>query len=169
MVQDAWRAYLELALGLTKASKKKATKIAKRLVDESGAKAGQAQAIAEELISNSLANREAVAKLVRYEIDRALGRVGLATADEVTELTERVQELERKLRTAETRAEPTASSTTTGAARTTTAARPRSTTPRKATKSTTSASTATTAATLAKKTVRKAASTQTPAKKASRG
>ncbi|WP_412542857.1 hypothetical protein R8Z50_10360 [Longispora sp. K20-0274] len=99
-VQDAVRAYLELALGLTEASKKKATKIAKKLVAESGAKAGQAQSVAEELITTSLANREAVGKLVRYELDRALGRVGLATAEEVAELTDRVQELERKLRAA---------------------------------------------------------------------
>ncbi|WP_018353205.1 phasin family protein [Longispora albida] len=100
-MQEAWRAYLELALGLTEASKKKAMKVARKLVAESGSKAGQAQAIAEELISTSLANREAVGKLVRYELDRALGRVGLATAEEVAELTERVQDLERKLRAAE--------------------------------------------------------------------
>ncbi|GIG62850.1 hypothetical protein Lfu02_72220 [Longispora fulva] len=99
-MQDAVRAYLELALGLTEASKKKAAKIAKKLVAESGAKAGHAQSVAEELITTSLANREAVGKLVRYELDRALGRVGLATAEEVAELTDRVQELERKLRAA---------------------------------------------------------------------
>src|SRR5262245_10516539 len=105
MVQEAWRAYLELALGLTEASKKKAMKVAKKLVAESGAKAGHAQAVAEELINSSLANREAIGKLVRYELDRTLGRVGLATAEEVAELTERVHQLERKLRAAEAKLE----------------------------------------------------------------
>ena len=42
-------------------------------------------------------------KLVRFEVDRALGVVGLATADEVNELTNRVRDLERQLREAETR------------------------------------------------------------------
>lgn len=102
-MQDAVRAYLELALGLTETSRKKAMKIAKQLVAESGAKAGQVQAVAEELISTSLANREAVTRLVRYELDRALGRVGLATTEEVGDLTSRLQELERKLRAAEAR------------------------------------------------------------------
>ncbi len=102
-MQDAVRAYLELALGLTETSRKRAMKIAKQLVSESGAKAGQVQSVAEELISTSLANREALTRLVRYEMDRALGRVGLATTDEVADLTSRLQELERKLRAAEAR------------------------------------------------------------------
>ncbi len=48
----------------------------------------------------ALANREALTKLVRFEVDRALGAVGLATADEVAELTRRVHDLERQLREA---------------------------------------------------------------------
>ena len=35
--------------------------------------------------------------LVGYEVDRALGRIGLASADEVTALTERVRALEAQL------------------------------------------------------------------------
>lgn len=99
---EAWRAYLELALGLTEASRKKAQKAAKRLVGKGGATAGQLQAMAEELVATSVANREALTKLVRFEVDRALGKVGLATADEVADLTARVRELEEELRTAKT-------------------------------------------------------------------
>jgi polyhydroxyalkanoate synthesis regulator phasin len=98
--QEAWRAYLELALGVTEASRKKAQKVAKRLAGKGGATAQQLQSLADNLVSTSLANREALTKLVRFEVDRALGAVGLATADEVAELQRRVQELERQVGTA---------------------------------------------------------------------
>ncbi|MFG3715615.1 phasin family protein [Micromonospora sp. NPDC047730] len=101
-MQDAWRAYLELAMGLTEAPRKKAQDAVRRLVGSGGATAGQLQALAEELVSTGAANREALTKLVRFEVDRALGAVGLATADEVAELTRRVHELERQLREART-------------------------------------------------------------------
>ncbi|MDG4809301.1 hypothetical protein O7634_21350 [Micromonospora sp. WMMD1120] len=99
-MQDAWRAYLELAMGLTEAPRKKAQDVARRLVGSGGATAAQLQALGEELVSTSAANREALTKLVRFEVDRALGAVGLATADEVAELTRRVRDLERQLREA---------------------------------------------------------------------
>ncbi|MFG1780666.1 hypothetical protein ACGFIG_30100 [Micromonospora sp. NPDC049048] len=99
-MQDAWRAYLELAMGLTEAPRKKAQDAVRRVVGSGGATAAQLQTLAEELVSTSAANREALAKLVRFEVDRALGAVGLATADEVAELTRRVHELERELRDA---------------------------------------------------------------------
>src|SRR5262249_43311129 len=54
----------------------------------------------EDLLKTSAANREAVTKLVRFELDRALGAVGLATADEVATLNARVRELEAQLRVA---------------------------------------------------------------------
>ncbi|WP_428966476.1 phasin family protein [Micromonospora fluostatini] len=101
-MQDAWRAYLELAMGLTEAPRKRAQDVARRLVGSGGATAAQLQALAEELVSTGAANREALTKLVRFEVDRALGAVGLATADEVAELTRRVHELERQLREART-------------------------------------------------------------------
>jgi polyhydroxyalkanoate synthesis regulator phasin len=99
-MQDAWRAYLELALGLTEASRKKAQKVAKKLVGKGGVTAAQLQSLAEDLVSTSLANREALSKLVRFEVDRTLGRVGLATAEEVADLTARVRDLEEELRQA---------------------------------------------------------------------
>ncbi|WP_018253075.1 phasin family protein [Salinispora mooreana] len=99
-MQDAWRSYLALAMGLTEAPRRKAQETARRLVGTGGATAVQLQAFAEELVSTSAANRAALTKLVRFEVERALGAVGLATADEVTELTRRVRELERQLREA---------------------------------------------------------------------
>lgn len=96
-MQDAWRAYLELALGLTEASRKKAQEVAKELVGRGEATASQVQSFVDEMLSTSRANREGLVRLVRYEVDRALGAVGLATADEVAELTGRLRELERRL------------------------------------------------------------------------
>ncbi|MEO3780076.1 hypothetical protein ABGB16_25280 [Micromonospora sp. B11E3] len=105
-MQDAWRAYLGLAMGLTEAPRKKAQEVVRRAVGSGGATAAQLQALAEELVSTGLANREALTKLVRLEVDRALGAVGLATADEVAELSRRVRELERQLREARTAPPP---------------------------------------------------------------
>src|SRR3954447_24381270 len=101
---DAWRAYLEMALGLTETPRKRAQKAVGDLVNRGGATAGQVQGLVEDLMSAGMANREALTNIVRYEVDRALGVVGLATAEEVTELTSRVRDLEKQLRVAQARA-----------------------------------------------------------------
>jgi polyhydroxyalkanoate synthesis regulator phasin len=100
MRQDAWRAYLEMALGVTEASRKKAVKAARKLVGRSDFPADQIQGLADDLLRASAANREAVTRIVRTELDRALGAVGLAKADELAELRTRVRELEEQLRLA---------------------------------------------------------------------
>jgi polyhydroxyalkanoate synthesis regulator phasin len=97
MQQEAWRTYLQLALGVSEASRRKATAAARDLVGRGGATAEQVQALAEDLVRTGLANREALLTLVRYELERALGRVGLATTDQVAELAARVRDLERQL------------------------------------------------------------------------
>jgi polyhydroxyalkanoate synthesis regulator phasin len=149
-MQDAWRAYLELAFGLTEASKKKAKKTAKELAGKGGATAAQLQSLAEDLLSASRANREALARLVRYEVDRAVGAVGLATAEEVAELNNRIRDLEQRAR--EPQSQPTAT-TSTAAPRT---AAPRTTAPR------TTVRKAVAKKTVAKKTVaKKTAATKT--------
>src|SRR3954466_9096218 len=98
---DAWRAYLEMALGLTETPRKRAQKAVGDLVNRGGATAAQLQGLVEDLLSTGLANREALTNIVRYEVDRALGLVGLATAEEVSDLTGRVRDLERRLRDAQ--------------------------------------------------------------------
>nr|WP_221380199.1 hypothetical protein [Actinoplanes polyasparticus] len=101
---DAWRAYLEMALGLTEVPRKRAQKVVGDVVNRGGATAAQLQGLVDDLLSAGMANREALTNIVRYEVDKALGVVGLATAEEVTELTTRVRDLERQLRDAESRA-----------------------------------------------------------------
>jgi polyhydroxyalkanoate synthesis regulator phasin len=94
---DAWHAYVELALGLTDTSRKKAMKIVQQVAGKGGATAEQLQ----DLVNQGMANREAMTRMIRVELDRALGRVGLATMDEVDELSRRVRELETELRVAQ--------------------------------------------------------------------
>ena len=111
-MKDALKGYLALASGLTEVTRKKATSAAKALVAQGEATAGQVSGLADDLLSQSKSNREALTALVRFEVDKALGRVGLASADEVTELTARVRQLEGQLREA---TKPTAAATTTRA------------------------------------------------------
>ena len=109
-MQDAWRAYLELALGLTEAPRKRAQDAARRPCRTAAARPPRnCRRSAEELLSTGAANREALTKLVRFEWASTgrSARCGLAkTADEVAELTPRVRDLERQLREAEPRAGP---------------------------------------------------------------
>jgi polyhydroxyalkanoate synthesis regulator phasin len=102
-MQEALRTYLELAMGLTEASRKKVKKVVKDAAGRGGATAEQLKTLTTDLMATNSANREALAKLVKFEVDRALGVVGLATADEVGDLTSRVRDLEQQLREAEGR------------------------------------------------------------------
>lgn len=97
-MKDALKGYLALASGLTEVTRQRATSAAKALVAQGEATAGQVSGLADDLVSQSRSNREAVAALVKYEVDRALGLVGLASSDEVGELTARVRALETAVR-----------------------------------------------------------------------
>jgi polyhydroxyalkanoate synthesis regulator phasin len=99
-MQDALKTYLAMANGLTEVSRKRAKAAAKKLVKQGGATVEQVQALTEDLLSTSSANRESLTTLVRYEVDRALGLVGLATVEEVENLTARIHDLEAQLRNA---------------------------------------------------------------------
>jgi polyhydroxyalkanoate synthesis regulator phasin len=96
-VRDALKSYLALAGGVTDVTRQRALAAAKALVAQGEATAEQVTTLAEELLSQSRQNREAVVSLVGFEVDRALGRVGLASTDEVTALTERVRALETQV------------------------------------------------------------------------
>ena len=78
-------------------------KAVKDAVGKGNATADQVRAMTTDLVATNSANREALTKLVKFEVDRALGVVGLATAEEVAQLTTRVRDLERALREAEMR------------------------------------------------------------------
>lgn len=96
-VRDALKSYLALAGGVTELTRQRAVAAAKALVAQGEATAEQVSALAEDLLTQTRQNREAVVALVGFEVDRALNRVGLASADELTALTERVRTLESRL------------------------------------------------------------------------
>lgn len=168
MQQDAWRTYLELALGLTEKPRKRAKQAIDTLAAQSGASVDQLRSMTEELVETSVANREAVAKLVRSELDKALRAVGLVNADRLTEMQSRIDELEHRL--AETEAGGSAATRSAGAATKPTAAKPTATKPtaKKTAAKKTAAAKKTTAkkATAKKAGAKKAAAGTTAAKKA---
>jgi polyhydroxyalkanoate synthesis regulator phasin len=108
-VRDALKSYLALAGGLTEVTRQRAVGAARALVAQGEATAEQVSTLAEDLLAQSRSNREAVSALVKYEVDRTLGRFGLAANDEVTELTKRVRSLEAQIRDLSTAAGGTAS------------------------------------------------------------
>lgn len=97
-MRDALKAYMSLATGLSEVTRQRAMTAAKALVSQGEATAEQVSTLAEDLLTQTRANREAVTALVRFEVDRTLGRVGLASTDEVGELAARLRVLERELR-----------------------------------------------------------------------
>jgi polyhydroxyalkanoate synthesis regulator phasin len=99
-VNDALKGYFALAGGLTEITRQRATAAAKALVAQGEAAAGSVTALADDLMAQSKSNRDAVTALAKFEVDKALGRVGLATAEEVNELTARIRQLEKELRDA---------------------------------------------------------------------
>ncbi len=98
-MRDALQSYLTLAGGLTEVTRQRALAAAKALAAQGEATAEQVQSLAEDLLSQTRQNSEAVTALVRYEVERALGRLGLASGDEVTQLLGRVQAVEDQVRT----------------------------------------------------------------------
>jgi polyhydroxyalkanoate synthesis regulator phasin len=100
-VRDALKSYLALASGLTDVTRQRATAAAKALVAQGEATAEQVQTLAEDLLQQSKSNREAMAALVKYEVDRTLARVGVSSSSDLPDLNDlakRVRALETQLR-----------------------------------------------------------------------
>lgn len=100
MFQDL-RGYLQLATGLSEVTAAKAKEAAMALVSQGlslTTKApdvmGQVQELADDLVSTSRSNREALTALIRAEVDRAVGRMGFVREDELAALRRHVQRLE---------------------------------------------------------------------------
>lgn len=100
MVRDAVRNYLGLAAGIGTLTQQRAVAAARALVSSGEATAEQVSSLADDLLATSKANREAVTGLVRVEVERALGRLGLATAEDVRALTARLAAVEGTARAA---------------------------------------------------------------------
>jgi polyhydroxyalkanoate synthesis regulator phasin len=164
-MQDALRTYLELAMGLSETSRKKVRKAVKEAVGKGNATADQVRSMTTDLVAANTANREALAKLVKFEVDRALGVVGLATAEEVAQLTTRVRDLERALREAEMRAATVPSGPVTTADRTPAKKTAKKTSKKATAKKATAKKATATKATVAAAPARKATATKATATK----
>jgi polyhydroxyalkanoate synthesis regulator phasin len=98
-VRDAQHNCLALSGGLTEITRQRAVTAGKALVTQGEATADQVSTLAEDLVTQTRQNSEAVAALVRNEVDRALRTVGLASVDDVTAALEaRVRSLEETVR-----------------------------------------------------------------------
>jgi hypothetical protein len=110
MVLDALRGYVQLANGLTDVTRQRATQVAKQLLEQggdvvdlavstavSGNVARQAQSLAEDLLATSRTNRDLLVGLVRTEVERAVGRLGLVGADELAAMLRLVERLQSQL------------------------------------------------------------------------
>lgn len=109
-MRDAVKSYLALVGSLTEVTRQRATAVARMLVQQGEATAEQVGSLVDDLLAQSRQNREAVSALVTFEVDRTLGRLGLASNDEVSDLLRRVRSLEDEVR----RLSATADGRTTG-------------------------------------------------------
>jgi hypothetical protein len=126
MVMDALRGYLQLANGLTDVTRQRALAAAKALAasgtevltDASSVPSNvsrQVQSLADDLLATSRSNRDLLVGLVRSEVERTVGVLGLASGDDmesvavhVRRIERRVDDIDARLRAAVGLAEPTA-------------------------------------------------------------
>ncbi|MFL6129746.1 MAG: hypothetical protein ACJ73E_11860 [Mycobacteriales bacterium] len=97
MVRETLTGYWTLVSGLTEVTVERARAAARAMLAQGEATRDQVTGLAQEITEASRANREALLKLVRFEAERATGRLGFASTDEVATLQGRVRELERSI------------------------------------------------------------------------
>jgi len=110
MMLGALRSYLQLASGLTEVTRQRALTAARQLLDQGGEVVDlavsqtvgggvgrQVQSLAEELIATSKTNRDLLVGLIRTEVERAVARLGLVGADELTTVSQLVGRLQSQL------------------------------------------------------------------------
>src|SRR5882757_8459995 len=111
-MRDALRTCLQIAGGLTEATRRRTADAAKDLLDQAGIDVGnlqqrigaaipaEVQTLADELMASGRANRDLLVGLIREEVDKTMGRVG-RIADEVTKVGVVLETLERRIRNLE--------------------------------------------------------------------
>src|SRR5882757_2519188 len=111
-MRDALRTCLQIAGGLTEATRRRTTEAARELLDQAGIDVGglqqrigsaipaEVQTLADELMAAGRANRDLLVGLIREEVDKTVGRVS-RVADEVTKVGVVLETLERRIRNLE--------------------------------------------------------------------
>jgi hypothetical protein len=109
---DALRTCLQIAEGLTEATRRRTSEAARQLLDQAGVDLDElqrkvsdrippeVQTLADELIATGRANRDLLAGLIKEEIDKAMARVG-RLADDLTKAGVILEALERRVRSLE--------------------------------------------------------------------
>jgi polyhydroxyalkanoate synthesis regulator phasin len=106
MVLDGLRGYLQLASGLTDVTRERAIAAARALVAQGEASVGavvpdsvkaQVSSLTDDLLTTSRANRDLLRHLVRGEVERAVGRVGLVSAQDLASAGRRLDRVERRV------------------------------------------------------------------------
>ncbi len=99
MVGEGIQNYVDMAAGLTKATRAKATAAAKSLLASAGLEEVAADAtdrvgkLTEEIMAASRANRELMGKLIAAEVDKAAAKLGFVRAEELDDLRRELAEL----------------------------------------------------------------------------
>jgi polyhydroxyalkanoate synthesis regulator phasin len=96
-MSDGLHRYLEVASGLTRTTLGVTERAVAQFVRQGEVAAEHAERLLDEVIARSVDGSDALAGLVRTEVDRALDRAGLARAEEVEDLRRRVDELAARL------------------------------------------------------------------------
>jgi hypothetical protein len=111
-LRDALRTCLQIAGGLTEATRRRVSETARQLLDQAGVDLDElqqkvsdrippeVQTLVDELIATGRANRDLLAGLIKEEIDRTMARVG-RLADDVTKVGVILEALERRVRSLE--------------------------------------------------------------------
>lgn len=103
MSNDPLRTYFQLATGITEATLAKAKDAAKALLNEldlSGIAAdprAKLNDLADDMMVQSKANRDALTSMIRTEVDKAVGRLGFVREEELAALRAHVMRLEAQL------------------------------------------------------------------------
>lgn len=116
MATEGIQNYVDMAAGLTKATRAKAAAAAKNLIASAGLEDVAADAsdrvgrLTEEILAASRANRELMGKLVAAEVDKAAAKLGFVRAEELDQLRREIADLRMSMAYA-TVAEPSGAAT----------------------------------------------------------
>ena len=164
---------LDAGMTFTALTQARAEELIRDLVRAGAVQADKAQGSVDELLDRSRRNSEKLIDAVRHEIDDQLGKLDLATRDDIERLVSRFADVAATLvgQVTPDKASPTSSSTASGAATTSTAGpgttvAPAASAPAPATRTTTATSAARKAAAKKASSAKKAPAKKAPAKKA---
>jgi polyhydroxyalkanoate synthesis regulator phasin len=92
---DQLKRYLDAGIAFTQMTRQRAEAIVRDLVKAGEVQSDQAQQTVQELVDRSRENTERLIEMVRKEMRSQAGALGLATADDIKRLEQRIEALGR--------------------------------------------------------------------------